>query len=638
MLTSDWGTAPSRPSTMEADSAPSALSLPPRAAALPAAAGALRDLLRRVDSTATVLWHGPGLTAALLRYQEVFLPMYAAHLHATGRVVLHGRAAKKADALVAAAATVAATTRRTARAAAARPLSAEERNAWASLSTKTAGGVAHPPPLPPLDVAFVWMLARLDNRAYAADCLGTFEVELPAGGGWAGAEGTPNHGDGVDAPATAGSDCGGEGVDLAAPLDHVWVGNATEPRAVTARLQWVCFAQATREVAHAARNAAAAAAVKAKATAKGSWWTRHMYAPRAVGLAPPPVRRTHTHFLPGYLWPPTSHSPLVKGTAGGSGFGADMPAGFATRFDWVPRPRVAALVAAAASQRLFLAATVGPPGPLDTWAGLEAATTRYGRYLGLVASPAAADTFLVPPVDVDLVWHAHLASTAVYAADMQAGLGRPLHHIADDDNRAGGRLRQGRAATAALWAAAYPSDPYRWRRSRAGATSPGTSAAVKTAVKKAAVVDKTAIKAVASTAEGSRGGYWPRGAIVVAPQAAKLALVRRVQAEAAAEAAAVVRADAAIAAATASPAADATAGRARNGGAPPPPPSPRGAPPHRFPPKTARRAPEPAAWPAPAAPPPPSRPAAAPTPPHPTMVPPMWTAAYPPPPRPAAGP
>lgn len=50
-------------------------SLPPWAGGLPAAAVALRTLLHRVDSTATPLWAGPALNAALLRYEHIFLPI-----------------------------------------------------------------------------------------------------------------------------------------------------------------------------------------------------------------------------------------------------------------------------------------------------------------------------------------------------------------------------------------------------------------------------------------------------------------------------------------------------------------------------------------------------------------------------------
>lgn len=72
--------------------------------------------------------------------------------------------------------------------------------------------MAGPPPVPPLDAAFVWALARLDGAAYAADCVATFGVPLPVGTG----------GTAASAAATA----------------HGWVGNATEPAVVTARLQW----------------------------------------------------------------------------------------------------------------------------------------------------------------------------------------------------------------------------------------------------------------------------------------------------------------------------------------------------------------------------------------------------------------
>lgn len=79
-------------------------------------------------------------------------------------------------------------------------------------------------------MAFVWALARLDGSAYAANCVATFGVPLPVGAG----------GTAAWAAATA----------------HGWVGNATEPAVVTARLHWLLFAAAAAlaEAASSARR------------------------------------------------------------------------------------------------------------------------------------------------------------------------------------------------------------------------------------------------------------------------------------------------------------------------------------------------------------------------------------------------
>lgn len=50
---------------------------------------------------------------------------------------------------------------------------------------------------------------------------------------------------------------------------------------------------------------------------------------------------------------------------------------------------------------------------------------------------------------MDLVWHAHLMATAAYGRDTTALLGHVYVHTVDDDGTPGGRLDDGRAATAA---------------------------------------------------------------------------------------------------------------------------------------------------------------------------------------------
>lgn len=469
--------------------------LPPWADGLPAAAAALRTLLHRVDSTTTPLWAGPGLEAALLRYERIFLPMYAAYLAATGVISLSGAPRAAADALVAAATASYNTTLKAASVAAlqqGRELDADEKAAWAALRTN-AGGVTAVAPIPPLDVAFVWALARLDPAAYAADCVATFGTPLPVGG-------------------TLGGDAGAAAPPASAnAVAHVWVGNATEPAAVVARLQWVLFATA-------AQAAETPPPLLPGRLGKLLSCLHH----RRL------LRRQHLHHLPGYLWPPVAGTTAVTGFQGSSGVGVGLPKAAQVRKRWAPRARVAALRSAASSQRVFTA-RLGASG-FDDPQALRLAAERYVRFLGLAATPAGAATFLVPTTDMDLVWHAHLMATAAYRENTTALLGRVYAHMADDDASPGGRLADGRAATMALWTAAYPAHPY----------EPPPSLVVPcvaTAAAKATdMATGSAPSAAAAYRSGVRGGYWPQGAIPIAPVAAKVALLEEVAAEASANA------------------------------------------------------------------------------------------------------
>lgn len=401
---------------MEAPSAPDPL--PPWAAGLPEAAAALRTLLLRIDGTSGSIWTGTGLEAALFRYQHVFLPMYAAHLAATGVISLAGAPAAAADALVAAATDAARSTLHTALRTVAergRRLSAEERAPWTALSPES-GGVAVVPPIPPLDVAFVWALARLDTAAYEADCVATYGVALPVGAS--------------------------ETLASASATAHGWVGNATTAPVVTARLQWVVFATAAQVLE-------TPPAVLPGCLGALCVHFRH----RRL------LRRLHREYLPAYLWPPLAGTDVVTGLRGMTGDGSGVPFKAEPRLRWAPRPRVAALQAVAESQRLFTGHLVAPGW--DDPAAVVTATARYVRYLELAAGPRGRDTFLVPTPDMDLVWHAHLASTAAYARDTTAVVGHALAHTVDDDATPGRRLATGRAATAAAWAAAYPDHPDR---------------------------------------------------------------------------------------------------------------------------------------------------------------------------------
>lgn len=83
------------------------------------------------------------------------------------------------------------------------------------------------------------------------------------------------------------------------------------------------------------------------------------------------------------------------------------------------------------------------------------ALERYGKLVGLWAT--TMNTFLVPTYDIDLMWHAHMASPIAYADDCMRLIGRLIGH--DDsvnDRGKGSKLCNGASLTAELWAAHYP--------------------------------------------------------------------------------------------------------------------------------------------------------------------------------------
>ncbi len=95
-------------------------------------------------------------------------------------------------------------------------LTGEERHSYtkpfSSLSSRKK--VVAVPTVPPLDVAFCWLLQRLSPLDYIEDCRKLFGVPLPADNG----------------------------------LDYIFAQNTVEERGVIARLQWCSFAQAVREL------------------------------------------------------------------------------------------------------------------------------------------------------------------------------------------------------------------------------------------------------------------------------------------------------------------------------------------------------------------------------------------------------
>lgn len=341
--------------------------LPSRAAGLPSAAAAMRDLLYRVDSSSTTLWGGAGLRLALFCNQEIFLPMCAANLAALGAVVLAGAPAEAAAALVAAASTVGHYTLfwwvAPTELVSAKGLTVAERAPWAALKlgipivahARAAGGVVTVRPVLPLDVAFVWACARMELAAYEADCVARFGTALRVGGGG--------------------------GTASAAALD---LGNATEAATVTARLWWVLFATATRAVEVPARL---------------------LPGPPGRALVGPCRRRAvrpgHATCLTWYLWASVTLSPLVSGLVGGIGAGGPSPRAVAAPPKGSPFSAVAALTTVAVSKRLFTGALTAPAGA--TAAAMANLTDWYVRLLRLAATPAGAATFLVPTPGMDLV-------------------------------------------------------------------------------------------------------------------------------------------------------------------------------------------------------------------------------------------
>ena len=82
---------------------------------------------------------------------------------------------------------------------------------------------------------------------------------------------------------------------------------------------------------------------------------------------------------------------------------------------------------------------------------------RYCKFLRLARDHPSV--LLVPTLDIDLVWHAHMLHPAAYAHDCLAIVGRVFHHDDGDGMGAAEKLSQGLQKTAALWLAKY-KEPY----------------------------------------------------------------------------------------------------------------------------------------------------------------------------------
>lgn len=214
------------------------------------AARKLRNLLRDVDSSSAPIWTGAQLQSAIYRYVEIFLPMLAAHLKSKGRIDLNGFVNKKISKIVELASTELMLLYKTAKECQIiEDNPTENSEEKCRLTAFISSGEAHAMlPLPPLDVAFCWVLHRLSPLAYNRDCVALFGTCLPAGGN-----------ENQDVPLSG--------------LDFVSARNVDEPKSILARVQWACFANAVRS------------------TEKKRWFLSRC------------CRKEYQTYLPAYLWP-----------------------------------------------------------------------------------------------------------------------------------------------------------------------------------------------------------------------------------------------------------------------------------------------------------------------------------------------
>jgi hypothetical protein len=252
--------------------------------------------------------------------------------------------------------------------------------------------------IPPLDIAFCWMLHRLSPKAYEADCISLFGTVLPAGQ----------------------ANCAGPEA-----LCHVWVGNAAEEDSVLARLQWPCHARAARPQE-----------------------TRELYG----GVIPrlKLCRTSFRVFLPRYCWPVMSEKgAVVHEFSFDKVFAVNQRWQLAISYD---------IEAAAKRQKTFFFNVMTEYYERDT--SLRNAVTRYVRFLTLMREHP--NKFLVPMYDIDLVWHAHIASTVAYERDCESFVGRFIDHQEGDDRSESGKVVPGFRRTEELWRQHF-SEPYSTR-------------------------------------------------------------------------------------------------------------------------------------------------------------------------------
>lgn len=256
-------------------------------------------------------------------------------------------------------------------------------------------------PVPPLDVAFVWMLHRLSPAAYARDCRTLFGQVLPAD------------------DARLSKDAGGGA--SAAALEHVWAGNADETANAVARLKWTCWARYC---------------LRSERRLRGALPGKKM------------ARNDVRCFLPTYLWPPMKTLDAESGESSVEAFPFTKPHPVLNHWN---SPLSYDIVAAAARQETFCY-NISTPYYQDD-AALKRATERYVKFLSLMRDKPG--NFLVPMYDIDLVWHAHICSTRAYRRDCLSLVGRFIDHEEDDDRSSGGKLDVSGTATASLWQEAY---------------------------------------------------------------------------------------------------------------------------------------------------------------------------------------
>lgn len=200
---------------------------------LPEAAKALRTLLKHVDSCSVSLWRDvpPGgsrstgaLQTAIFRYAHIFLPMYASYLSRKKVVVIPEPLKAALDELLSKATHKARQMyKKHMKSTGVSILLHEklktEKAKYARIVGKHGQYFAGIRPIPPLDVAFIWMLHRLSPAAYERDCIRLFGTVLPA--------------DSVSQTREANNSA----------LEHVWIGNVEDSNCLAARVKWSCWAR-----------------------------------------------------------------------------------------------------------------------------------------------------------------------------------------------------------------------------------------------------------------------------------------------------------------------------------------------------------------------------------------------------------
>jgi len=347
--------------------------------ALTSAARTLHTLLRDVDSASEPVWNNPALDVAIYRYTEIFLPMLAA---------FHGR--KRAKKVVEITKT-AKSSLSSGRAVALNKKifkdemdTSEQQQYVAPYDALHGENLTKVFPIPPLDVAFIWAIHRLNPAHYRTHCIRTF------GGTQA----------------------------LAGNLEYGTVANAREAKVVTARLQWVVFAEAVGKYEKASR--------------------------KMFSRKPLSYRNEFEVYLPTYLWPCYYYQGTTKKF--------DFPPTLKLPSCWKSPVTTYDLHSAARRQRQFLFNVSSPYYESD--AALKRGYERYGKFLELMKNHP--HRFLVPLYDIDLVWHAHiLMDTFKYAADTRRIVGKVVNHTEDDDRTPSGDLEIAFETTSNLWYEEY---------------------------------------------------------------------------------------------------------------------------------------------------------------------------------------